>query len=87
MVDTISASPRLEYEHDAWVIDVSVGGSQKGLMLPPGLGFKRGVGKGACGGEGQSLDALLLGIGREVIAYNKVGHLAPTRGGQPALWD
>jgi alanine-glyoxylate transaminase/serine-glyoxylate transaminase/serine-pyruvate transaminase len=29
----------MEYEHDAWGIDVSVGGSQKGLMLPPGLGF------------------------------------------------
>ena len=29
----------LEYEHDAWGIDVSVGGSQKGMMLPPGLGF------------------------------------------------
>src|SRR3954453_17623848 len=39
MVDTISSLGSLEYEHDAWGIDVSVGGSQKGLMLPPGLGF------------------------------------------------
>src|SRR5213592_5119347 len=39
MVDTISGLAALEYEHDAWGIDVSVGGSQKGLMLPPGLGF------------------------------------------------
>ena len=39
MVDTISGLASLEYEHDAWGIDVSVGGSQKGLMLPPGLGF------------------------------------------------
>jgi len=37
MVDTISGLASLEYEHDAWGIDVSVGGSQKGVMLPPGL--------------------------------------------------
>ena len=29
----------MEYEHDAWGVDVSVGGSQKGMMLPPGLSF------------------------------------------------
>jgi alanine-glyoxylate transaminase/serine-glyoxylate transaminase/serine-pyruvate transaminase len=39
MVDTISGLGSLDYEHDAWGIDVSVAGSQKGLMLPPGLGF------------------------------------------------
>jgi alanine-glyoxylate transaminase / serine-glyoxylate transaminase / serine-pyruvate transaminase len=39
MVDTISGLGSMEYEHDAWGIDVSVAGSQKGLMLPPGLGF------------------------------------------------
>jgi alanine-glyoxylate transaminase / serine-glyoxylate transaminase / serine-pyruvate transaminase len=39
MVDTISGLASLEYEHDAWGIDVSVCGSQKGMMLPGGLGF------------------------------------------------
>src|SRR3982075_4247289 len=39
MVDTISGLGSLEYEHDAWGIDVSVAGSQKGMMLPAGLGF------------------------------------------------
>src|SRR6201746_1082637 len=39
MVDTISGLASLEYEHDAWGIDISVGGSQKGMMLPPGLSF------------------------------------------------
>ena len=39
MVDTISGLASMEYEHDAWGIDVSVGGSQKGMMLPPGLSF------------------------------------------------
>jgi alanine-glyoxylate transaminase / serine-glyoxylate transaminase / serine-pyruvate transaminase len=39
MVDSISGLASLEYEHDAWGIDVSIAGSQKGMMLPPGLGF------------------------------------------------
>jgi alanine-glyoxylate transaminase / serine-glyoxylate transaminase / serine-pyruvate transaminase len=39
MVDTISGLASMEYEHDGWGIDVSVGGSQKGMMLPPGLSF------------------------------------------------
>ena len=39
LVDTISSLGSMEYEHDAWGVDVTVAGSQKGLMLPPGLGF------------------------------------------------
>ena len=39
MVDTISSLASVEYKHDAWGVDVTVAGSQKGLMLPPGLGF------------------------------------------------
>jgi alanine-glyoxylate transaminase/serine-glyoxylate transaminase/serine-pyruvate transaminase len=39
MVDTVSGLGSLDYRHDAWGVDVSVSGSQKGLMLPPGLGF------------------------------------------------
>jgi len=39
MVDTISGLASMEYEHDGWGIDVAVGGSQKGMMLPPGLSF------------------------------------------------
>ncbi len=39
MVDTISSLGSMEYRHDAWGVDVTVAGSQKGLMLPPGLGF------------------------------------------------
>src|SRR5699024_5903658 len=39
LVDTISSLASIRYEHDAWGVDVTVGGSQKGLMLPPGLGF------------------------------------------------
>ncbi len=39
MVDTISSLASSRYRHDDWGVDVTVGGSQKGLMLPPGLGF------------------------------------------------
>lgn len=39
MVDAISSLASIEYEHDAWGVDVTVAASQKGLMLPPGLAF------------------------------------------------
>ena len=39
LVDTISSIGSIDYRHDAWGVDVTVGGSQKGLMLPPGLSF------------------------------------------------
>jgi alanine-glyoxylate transaminase/serine-glyoxylate transaminase/serine-pyruvate transaminase len=38
-VDTISSLASIDYRHQEWGVDVTVGGSQKGLMLPPGLGF------------------------------------------------
>jgi len=39
MVDTISSLASIDYRHDEWAVDVTVAGSQKGLMLPPGLSF------------------------------------------------
>ncbi|MFE0172954.1 pyridoxal-phosphate-dependent aminotransferase family protein [Streptomyces sp. NPDC059002] len=39
LVDTVSSLGSIEYRHDAWGVDVTVTGSQKGLMLPPGLSF------------------------------------------------
>ncbi len=39
LVDTISSLGSIDYRHDEWGVDVTVSGSQKGLMLPPGLGF------------------------------------------------
>ncbi len=39
LVDTISSLGSCDYRHDEWRVDVSICGSQKGLMLPPGLGF------------------------------------------------
>jgi alanine-glyoxylate transaminase/serine-glyoxylate transaminase/serine-pyruvate transaminase len=39
MVDTISSLASMDYRHDEWGVDVAVAGSQKGLMVPPGLSF------------------------------------------------
>jgi alanine-glyoxylate transaminase/serine-glyoxylate transaminase/serine-pyruvate transaminase len=39
LVDTISSLASIDYRHDEWKVDVTVAGSQKGLMLPPGLSF------------------------------------------------
>ena len=40
MVDTVSSLASIDYRHDEWGVDVTVAGSQKGLMLPPGLGLQ-----------------------------------------------
>ncbi len=45
MVDTISSLASIDYRHDEWGVDVTIGGSQKGLMLPPGLSFNAVSGK------------------------------------------
>ena len=39
IVDAVSSLASIDYRHDEWQVDVTVAGSQKGLMLPPGLGF------------------------------------------------
>src|SRR5579862_4797969 len=45
LVDTISSLASMDYRHDEWGVDVTVCGSQKGLMLPPGLSFNAISGK------------------------------------------
>ena len=72
MVDTISGLGSMEYEHDAWGIDVSVAGSQKGLMLPPGLGFNA-VSEKALAAAKASPSMRSYWDWEEVIAYNRVG--------------
>jgi alanine-glyoxylate transaminase/serine-glyoxylate transaminase/serine-pyruvate transaminase len=39
IVDTISSLASIDYRHDEWEVDVTIAGSQKGLMLPPGMSF------------------------------------------------
>jgi alanine-glyoxylate transaminase/serine-glyoxylate transaminase/serine-pyruvate transaminase len=72
MVDTISGLGSLEYEHDAWGIDVSVTGSQKGLMLPPGLGFNA-VSEKALAVAKANPSMRSYWDWQEVIAINKIG--------------
>src|SRR3546814_7268189 len=61
MVDTISGLASADYRHDEWGVDVTVPGSQKGLMLPPGLGFNA-LSPKAIGVEDREDDPLLLGL-------------------------
>jgi alanine-glyoxylate transaminase/serine-glyoxylate transaminase/serine-pyruvate transaminase len=55
MVDTISSLGSIDYRHDEWGVDVTVAGSQKGLMLPPGLAFNAVSAKALAASEGNSL--------------------------------
>jgi alanine-glyoxylate transaminase / serine-glyoxylate transaminase / serine-pyruvate transaminase len=72
MVDTISGLAAMEYEHDAWGIDVSVGGSQKGLMLPPGLGFNA-ISEKALAVAKANPAMRSYWDWQEVITFNKLG--------------
>jgi alanine-glyoxylate transaminase / serine-glyoxylate transaminase / serine-pyruvate transaminase len=72
MVDTISGLAAMEYEHDAWGVDVAVGGSQKGLMLPPGLGFNA-VSEKALAVAKANPAMRSYWDWEDVIAFNKVG--------------
>jgi alanine-glyoxylate transaminase/serine-glyoxylate transaminase/serine-pyruvate transaminase len=72
MVDTISGLGSLEYEHDAWGVDVSVAGSQKGLMLPPGLGFNA-VSRKALAVAKANPSIRSYWDWQDVIAFNEVG--------------
>jgi alanine-glyoxylate transaminase/serine-glyoxylate transaminase/serine-pyruvate transaminase len=55
LVDTISSLGSIDFRHDAWGVDVTVGCSQKGLMLPPGLGFNAVGPKAAEASKGAGL--------------------------------
>jgi alanine-glyoxylate transaminase/serine-glyoxylate transaminase/serine-pyruvate transaminase len=72
MVDTISGLGSMEYEHDAWGIDVSVAGSQKGLMLPPGLGFNA-VSEKALAAAKANPGMRSYWDWQEVITFNRLG--------------
>jgi alanine-glyoxylate transaminase/serine-glyoxylate transaminase/serine-pyruvate transaminase len=72
LVDTISGLGSLEYEHDAWGIDVTVAGSQKGLMLPPGLGFNA-ISEKALAVAKANPSMRSYWDWQDVIAINKIG--------------
>lgn len=72
MVDTISGLGSLAYEHDAWGVDVTVAGSQKGLMLPPGLSFNA-ISDKALAASKANTSIRSYWDWQEIITANKLG--------------
>ncbi|ABQ29025.1 pyridoxal-phosphate-dependent aminotransferase family protein [Acidiphilium cryptum] len=73
LVDTISSLGSIDYRHDEWGVDVTVGGSQKGLMLPPGLGFNAVSDKALAAARGNSSRRSYWDW-HEIIAANADGY-------------
>src|SRR5207342_121755 len=72
MVDTISSLASIDYRHDEWGVDVTVGGSQKGLMLPPGMSFNAVSDKALAASKTAKLPKSFWAWD-EMIAMNKNG--------------
>jgi alanine-glyoxylate transaminase/serine-glyoxylate transaminase/serine-pyruvate transaminase len=72
LVDTISSLGSIVYEHDAWGVDVTVAGSQKGLMLPPGLSFNAISDKALAASKTNKMPRAYWGWS-EIIEANKSG--------------
>ena len=72
MVDTISSLASIDYRHDEWGVDVTVAGSQKGLMLPPGLSFNA-VGDKALAASKSARLPRSYWSWDEMLASNKTG--------------
>ena len=77
LVDTISSLASIDYRHDEWGVDVTVGGSQKGLMLPPGLSFNAISPKALAASKTAKLPRSFWDWG-EMIASNKDGYFPYT---------
>jgi alanine-glyoxylate transaminase/serine-glyoxylate transaminase/serine-pyruvate transaminase len=77
MVDTISSLASVEYRHDEWGVDVTVAGSQKGLMLPPGLSFNCISAKALAASKTARLPRSYWGW-EEMIASGKSGYFPYT---------
>ncbi len=72
MVDTISSLASIDYRHSEWGVDVTVAGSQKGLMLPPGLSFNALSEKAIAASKTSSLPKSYWAWG-EILEANKNG--------------
>ena len=77
MVDTISSLASIDYRHDEWGVDVTVAGSQKGLMLPPGLSFNCISPKALAASKGARLPRSYWAWD-EMIANGKTGYFPYT---------
>src|SRR5947209_19726243 len=72
MVDTISSLASTDYRHDEWGVDVSVGGAQKGLMLPPGMSFNAISDKALAAAKSSKLPKSFWAWD-EMLTMNKIG--------------
>ena len=72
MVDTISSLASTDYRHDEWGVDVTVGGAQKGLMLPPGMSFNAVSDKALAAAKTSQMPKSFWSW-EDMIAMNKVG--------------
>lgn len=72
MVDTISSLGSVDYRHDEWGVDVTVGGSQKGLMLPPGLSFNA-ISEKALAASARATTPKLYWSWQEMLPHNRNG--------------
>jgi alanine-glyoxylate transaminase/serine-glyoxylate transaminase/serine-pyruvate transaminase len=72
MVDTISGLASADYRHDEWGVDVTVSGSQKGLMLPPGISFNAVSEKALAAAKTSKLPKLFWSW-EEMIPHNRNG--------------
>jgi alanine-glyoxylate transaminase/serine-glyoxylate transaminase/serine-pyruvate transaminase len=72
MVDTISSLASADYRHDEWGVDVTVGGSQKGLMLPPGMSFNAVSDKALAANKTSKMPKSFFAWD-EMLNMNKVG--------------
>ena len=77
LVDVISSLGSIDYRHDEWGVDVTVGGSQKGLMLPPGLSFNAISAKALAASEHAKLPRSYWEWS-EMIAANATGYFPYT---------
>jgi len=77
LVDTISSLASIDYRHTAWGVDVTVAGSQKGLMLPPGLSFNAVSEKALAAAETARLPKSYWGW-QEMLRANEAGHFPYT---------
>ena len=77
LVDTISSLGSIDYRHDEWGVDVTVAGSQKGLMLPPGLSFNAPSEKARTASKQARLARSYWGWD-EMLAANKNGYFPYT---------
>jgi alanine-glyoxylate transaminase/serine-glyoxylate transaminase/serine-pyruvate transaminase len=77
MVDTISSLASIDYRHDEWGVDVTVAGSQKGLMLPPGLSFNAISDKALAAAKAARLPRSYWAW-EEMLAHGKSGYFPYT---------